>query len=93
MNQDKYVSNFYYKNEEMSQRTRLFILFNYVRLIYAGQFICFSAKQANLNFENLLEELPVVFRNSHLVNSLLCEIDEQTRLSSKSNSFLDLGTR
>jgi hypothetical protein len=54
---------------------------------------CFSAKQANLNFENLLEELPVVFRNSHLVNSLLCEIDEQTRLSSKSNSFLDLGTR
>jgi len=51
-----------------------------------------NAKQANLNFESLLEELPVIFRNSHLVNSLLCEIDEQTRLSSKSNSFLDLGT-
>jgi len=53
----------------------------------------FSAKQANLNFENLLEELPVIFRNSHLVNSLLCEIDEQTRVSSKANTFLDLGTR
>ncbi len=52
-----------------------------------------SARQANLNFENLLEELPVIFRNSHLVNSLLCEIDEQTRLSSKANAFLDLGTR
>jgi len=51
-----------------------------------------SAKQANLNFENLLEELPVVFRNSHLVNSLLCEIDEQTKLSTKANTFLDLGT-
>ncbi|CAF0752356.1 unnamed protein product [Rotaria sp. Silwood1] len=51
-----------------------------------------NAKQANLNFESLLEELPVVFRNSHLVNALLCEIDEQTRLSSKSNTFLDLGT-
>lgn len=51
-----------------------------------------SARQANLNFETLLEELPVIFRNSHLVNSLLCEIDEQTRLSSKSNAFLDLGT-
>ncbi|CAF3873924.1 unnamed protein product [Rotaria sp. Silwood2] len=51
-----------------------------------------SAKQANLNFENLLEELPVIFRNSHLVNALLCEIDEQTRLGSKSNTFLDLGT-
>jgi translation initiation factor 3 subunit H len=51
-----------------------------------------NAKQANLNFESLLEELPVIFRNSHLVNSLLCEIDEQTRLSSKSNTFLDLGS-
>jgi hypothetical protein len=56
-------------------------------------YLSFSAKQANLNFENLLEELPVVFRNSHLVNSLLCEIDEQTRVSSKANTFLDLGTR
>ena len=53
----------------------------------------FSARQANLNFETLLEELPVIFRNSHLVNSLLCEIDEQTRLTSKSNVFLDLGAR
>lgn len=51
-----------------------------------------NAKQANLNFETLLEELPVVFRNSHLVNALLCEIDEQTRLSSKPDAFLDLGT-
>jgi len=50
-----------------------------------------SAKQASLNFDTLLEELPVVFRNSHLVNSLLCEIDEQTRVSSKANTFLDLG--
>jgi len=51
-----------------------------------------SARQANLNFETLFEELPVVFRNSHLVNSLLCEIDEQTRVSTKANAFLDLGT-
>jgi len=51
-----------------------------------------SARQANLNFESLFEELPVVFRNSHLVNSLLCEIDEQTRVGSKANTFLDLGT-
>ncbi len=58
-----------------------------IKLLYS------SARQANLNFENLLEELPVVFRNSHLVNSLLCEIDEQTRVGSKANTFLDLGTR
>jgi len=51
-----------------------------------------NARQANLNFESLLEELPVIFRNSHLVNSLLCEIDEQTRISPKANTFLDLGT-
>lgn len=55
--------------------------------------IHFSARQANLNFENLFEEIPVTFRNSHLVNALLLEIDEQTRSTSKPNSFLDLGTR
>lgn len=51
-----------------------------------------NARQANLNFENLFEEIPVTFRNSHLVNALLLEIDEQTRSTSKPNSFLDLGT-
>lgn len=56
-------------------------------------FLSISARQANLNFETLFEELPVVFRNSHLVNSLLCEIDEQTRVGTKTNAFLDLGTR
>ena len=68
----------------------LFIFMQEIKLMFV---FLFSARQANLNFENLLEELPVVFRNSHLVNSLLCEIDEQTRNSGKSNIFLDLGTR
>ncbi|CAF0812568.1 unnamed protein product [Didymodactylos carnosus] len=51
-----------------------------------------SVKEAKLNYDNMMDEIPVVFRNSHLVNSLLCEIDEQTPLSSKYDTFLDLGS-
>ena len=69
------------------QYTFPFKSINFFPLLY------FSAKQASLNFETLFEELPVIFRNSHLVNSLLCEIDEQTRVSTKANAFLDLGAR
>lgn len=44
-----------------------------------------------LNYENFLEELPVVVKNSHLVNSLLCELQDMG-FSSKRHNFLDLST-
>lgn len=39
-----------------------------------------------------MEELPVVIKNSHMVNSLLCELEEMSP-SPKRYSFLDLSTR
>merc|ERR1719228_25160 len=45
----------------------------------------------NINFDNLFEEIPIVLRNSHLVNTLLCELAEKTRKQQKFSS-LDLGT-
>jgi len=45
----------------------------------------------NINFENIFEEIPVVLKNSHLVNALLCELSDKTRKEQKFNS-LDLGT-
>ncbi|GFN87119.1 eukaryotic translation initiation factor 3 subunit h [Plakobranchus ocellatus] len=44
-----------------------------------------------INFETILEEIPIVLRNSHLVNALLCELTEKTRKEQKFSS-LDLGT-
>lgn len=46
----------------------------------------------NISFENMFEEIPVVLKNSHLVNALLCELAETTKRDYKFN-FLDLGTR
>jgi len=49
-------------------------------------------RQAGLSFEAMFEEVPILIRNSHLVNALLCEIEEETPSETKYN-FLDLSTR
>ena len=49
-------------------------------------------KEAKLNHDNFMEELPVVIKNSHLVNSVLCELQSMSP-STKRHSFLDLSTR
>jgi translation initiation factor 3 subunit H len=48
-------------------------------------------KQAGLNFSNLLEELPIIIKNSHLMNVMISELALCKR---KSESLhLELGTR
>jgi len=49
-------------------------------------------RQAGLSFEAMFEEVPILIRNSHLVNALLCEVEEETPTETKYN-FLDLSTR
>ena len=51
-----------------------------------------SVKAAGISFEKMFEEIPITIKNSHLVNSMLCEIDD-TLQEEKSFDFLDLGTR
>jgi len=50
-----------------------------------------AIKELKLTHENFMEELPVIIKNSHLVNSLLCEIQNMTP-SHKKYNFLDLAT-
>lgn len=50
-----------------------------------------AIKELKLTHENFMEELPVIVKNSHLVNSLLCEIQNMTP-SNKKYNFLDLAT-
>ncbi|XP_021351508.1 eukaryotic translation initiation factor 3 subunit H-like [Mizuhopecten yessoensis] len=50
-----------------------------------------SLRDAGISFKNMLEEIPVIIRNSHLCNSLLCEVDQSLVASQKFN-FLDLAT-
>jgi len=44
-----------------------------------------------VNFDNLFEEIPVVVKNSNLMNTLVCEIEDKCRLPDK-EAFLSLAT-
>ena len=57
-----------------------------------GDFTPESLKAAGISFERMMEEIPIHIRNSHLVNALLCELDEDLHQKQKYN-FLDLATR
>ena len=48
-------------------------------------------KAQGVSFEKMFEEIPVIVKNSHLINCLLCEIDEAEATSSKFQ-HLDLAT-
>jgi len=48
-------------------------------------------RKMRLGYENLFQEIKVVIKNSHLVNTLLCELYEMMP-SSEGQQFLDLGT-
>lgn len=45
-----------------------------------------------INYETMFEEIPIVLRNSHLINALLCELSDKSKKEQKF-SALDLGTR
>lgn len=50
-----------------------------------------TIKKLRVSFDNILEEVPVVIKNSHLVNELLLELSEQIPPEAGSQ-FLDLGS-
>ncbi|VDK47359.1 unnamed protein product [Anisakis simplex] len=53
-----------------------------------------SVKQSGLSFENMFDELPVVIKNSHLVNVMLAELSLSPKQTSLvSSAHLELGTR
>ncbi|KAL7072169.1 hypothetical protein ACQ4LE_008899 [Meloidogyne hapla] len=49
-------------------------------------------RQAGLNFSNFFEELPIVVKNSHLINVLLAELALSSS-GKKTNTVLELGTK
>jgi len=50
-----------------------------------------AIRKAGINFENMFDEIPVVVKNSHLVNALCCELEEVSPSDNK-YQFLDLAT-
>lgn len=57
-----------------------------------GDFSPENVKDLKVTYESLMSELPVMIKNSHLMNALLMELQEQIPLSGGGAQFLDLGT-
>merc|ERR1711976_328585 len=62
-----------------------------MKLYMEGDFTPDSVKGSGISFESMFEEVPVVVKNSHLVNTLLCELEEMSP-SENQHNFLDLAT-
>jgi len=60
--------------------------------LYAGQdFTPEKMAESNINFETIYEEVPIVLKNSHLMNALCCELEDKNE-EENSYPFLDLAT-
>jgi translation initiation factor 3 subunit H len=62
-----------------------------VELYKAGDFLPDTIRLLKVSYDNLFQEVPIVIRNSHLVNELLLELSEQIPIEA-GTQFLDLGT-
>ena len=63
-----------------------------VRMFKENDFSPDSIKDLKISFETMFTQVPIIIKNSHLMNSLLLEIEEQLPVSTGGNQFLDLGT-
>jgi len=61
-----------------------------IKLYKDGEFGAEAIKNAKVTHDSLFQEVPIVVKNSHLVNELLLELSEQIPVESGSQ-FLDLG--
>jgi len=62
-----------------------------MNLYREGDFSPETISQIKMSFTKMFQEVPIKMRNSHLVNALLCEIEDVLPMEN-SNQFLDLAT-
>lgn len=64
-----------------------------VKMFRDNDFSPDQIKDLHISFETMFTQVPIIVKNSHLMNALLLEMEEQLPLStSGGNQFLDLGT-
>lgn len=51
-----------------------------------------SLKKANIGFEHMFEEVPIIIKNSHLINVLMWELEEKSMVADK-HELLNLSSR
>lgn len=51
-----------------------------------------SLKKANIGFEHMFEEVPIVIKNSHLINVLMWDLEDKSTVADK-HELLNLSSR
>jgi len=63
-----------------------------IKMFKDGDFSPDTIKDLKMSYENMMTEVPITIKNSHLMNALLLEMQEQLPLDVGGSQFLDLGT-
>jgi len=63
-----------------------------IKMFKEGDFSPDYVKDLKMSYDSLMCEVPIVIKNSHLMNALLLELQEQLPLKAGGSQFLDLGT-
>lgn len=63
-----------------------------IKMFKEGDFSPDTVKDLKMSYESLMSEVPIVIKNSHLMNALLLELQEQLPLEVGGAQYLDLGT-
>lgn len=63
-----------------------------VKMFKDNDFSPDSIKDLHISFETMFSQVPIVVKNSHLMNALLLDIQDQLPMSVGGNQYLDLGT-
>jgi len=63
-----------------------------IKMFKDGDFSPDNIKDLKISYETLMSEVPIVIKNSHLMNALLLELQEQLPIEAGGSQFLDLGT-
>jgi len=49
-------------------------------------------KKANIGFEHMFEEVPIIIKNSHLINALMWDLEDKSTVADK-HELLNLSSR
>merc|ERR1712002_1074098 len=63
-----------------------------IKMFKEGDFTPDAIKDLHISYESMFTQVPIVIKNSHLMNALMLEMSEQLTLDVGGTQFLDLGT-
>lgn len=63
-----------------------------IKMFKEGDFTPDAIKDLHISYETMFTQVPIVVKNSHLMNALMLEMQEQLTLDVGGAQFLDLGT-